>query len=203
VIQSFGSKGNRGAFPLSSQQRFRAIERVALRKLLQLRGGDRIAGLDLASGNQLEAPARRSERATLDAKSMINGASALSGAIAIATTWKSSTITSKELEMNKAETLMPPVHAGEILREDFMKPLGLTVNKLALELHVSCDARRGNCAWRRRITAETALRLARYFHTNAEFWLNLQNFYDLELSRRSGKVSEIERQVHPAPSLAS
>jgi len=50
---------------------------------------------------------------------------------------------------------------------------------------------------RRRITAETALRLARYFKTNAEFSLNLQNFYDLEVTRRSGKISEIERQVQP------
>jgi hypothetical protein len=50
---------------------------------------------------------------------------------------------------------------------------------------------------RRRIRAETALRLARYFKTNAEFWLNLQNFYDLEVTRRSGKVSEIDRQVQP------
>jgi len=56
---------------------------------------------------------------------------------------------------------------------------------------------------RRRITDETALRLARYFHTNAEFWLNLQNFYDLEVSRRSRKVAKLEHQVHPAPSLAS
>jgi len=48
---------------------------------------------------------------------------------------------------------------------------------------------------RRRITAETALRLARYFKTNAEFWLNLQNFYDLECERRARKLKEIERQV--------
>jgi len=54
-----------------------------------------------------------------------------------------------------------------------------------------------------RIAAETALRLARYFHTDAEFGLNLQNFYDLEISRWSGKVSEIESPVHPARALAS
>ena len=85
-----------------------------------------------------------------------------------------------------------------------MKPLGLTINKLALDLHVPAT-RIGEIVHgrRRRITAETALRLARYFHTNAEFWLNLQNFYDLEVSRRSGKVSEIERQVHPAPAVVS
>jgi antitoxin HigA-1 len=50
---------------------------------------------------------------------------------------------------------------------------------------------------RRRITAETALRLARYFKTNAEFWLNLRNFYDLECEKRAGKVSEIDRQSSP------
>jgi addiction module HigA family antidote len=100
--------------------------------------------------------------------------------------------------MNKPGKLIPPVHPGEILREDFMKPVGLTVNKLALELHVPATRIGEIVHERRRITAETALRLARYFNTNAEFWLNLQTFYDLEVTRRSGKVTEIERQVHPA-----
>jgi len=56
---------------------------------------------------------------------------------------------------------------------------------------------------RRRITADTALRLARYFNTNPEFWLNLQNSYDLEVSRRSGTTSAIEHEVHPASAVAS
>jgi antitoxin HigA-1 len=90
-----------------------------------------------------------------------------------------------------------------MLREDFMKPLGLTVNRLALELHAPATRIGEMVHGRRPITAEITLRLARYFHTNAEFWLNLQNDYDLEVTRRSGKVSEIELQVHPAPSLAS
>ncbi|MGA3168190.1 MAG: addiction module antidote protein, HigA family, partial [Terriglobia bacterium] len=51
--------------------------------------------------------------------------------------------------------------------------------------------------------ADTALRLARYFHTNPEFWLNLQNFFDLEIERRSGATVEIEHQVHPAAVQAS
>ncbi len=101
------------------------------------------------------------------------------------------------MKMGKTEQLMAPVHPGEILREDFMKPLGLSVNKLALELHVPATRIGEIVHERRRITAETALRLARYFKTNAEFWLNLQNFYDLEVTRRSGKVSEIDRQVQP------
>jgi antitoxin HigA-1 len=99
--------------------------------------------------------------------------------------------------MRKTGSLMPPVHPGEILREDFMKPLRLTVNRLALELHVPATRIGEIVHERRRITADTALRLARYFKTNPEFWLNLQNFYDLEVSRRSGTVSEIERRVHP------
>jgi antitoxin HigA-1 len=100
--------------------------------------------------------------------------------------------------MKRNETLMPAVHPGEVLREDFMKPLRLTVNKLALKLHVPATRIGEIVHGRRRVTAETALRLARYFHNNAEFWLNLQNFYDTEVSRRSGKISEIERQIHPA-----
>ena len=101
------------------------------------------------------------------------------------------------------KSLMPPVHPGEILREDFMKPLGLTINRLALDLHVPATRIGEIVHERRRITADTTLRLARYFKTNPEFWLNLQNFYDLEVSRRSGAVSAIEREVHPADALAS
>jgi addiction module HigA family antidote len=101
------------------------------------------------------------------------------------------------MKMPKTKKLMPPVHPGEILREDFMKPLGLSVNRLALDLHVPATRIGEIVNERRRITAETALRLARYFQTNAEFWLNLQNFYDLERERRDGKASEIDIQVQP------
>ena len=84
-----------------------------------------------------------------------------------------------------------------------MKPLGLTVNRLALDLHVPATRIGEIVHERRRITAESALRLARYFNTNAEFWLNLQNFYDLEVSKRSGKAYEIERQVRPGSTEAA
>jgi antitoxin HigA-1 len=92
--------------------------------------------------------------------------------------------------MSKSEGLQAPVHPGEVLLEDFMKPLNLTVNRIALELHVPATRIGEIVHVRRKIAPETALRLARYFRTNAEFWLNLQNFYDLEISRRPGKVSE-------------
>lgn len=104
--------------------------------------------------------------------------------------------------MKESENLLPPVHPGEVLREDFMTPLGLSINKLALELHVPATRIGEIVHERRRITADTALRLARYFQTNAEFWLNLQNFFDLEIERRSGAATEIERRVRPATSAA-
>ncbi|HEV1995223.1 MAG TPA: HigA family addiction module antitoxin [Candidatus Acidoferrum sp.] len=105
--------------------------------------------------------------------------------------------------MSKPQSLMHPVHPGEILRKDFMKPLRLTVNKLALDLRVPATRIGEIVHERRRITADTALRLARYFNNNPEFWLNLQNFYDLEVSRRAGAASEIERHVHPAAAPVS
>jgi antitoxin HigA-1 len=103
----------------------------------------------------------------------------------------------------KAERLMPPVHPGEILREDFMKPLGLTINKLALDLHVPATRIGEIVHGRRRMSADTALRLARYFSTNPEFWLNLQTFYDLEISRRSRRAFEIELYVHALTAVVS
>ncbi len=105
--------------------------------------------------------------------------------------------------MGRSETLMAPVHPGEVLREDFMKPLGLSINKLALDLHVPATRMGEIVHERRRITADTALRLARYFNTNPEFWLNLQTFFDLEIERRSGAAVEIERQVHPVAAQGS
>ncbi len=105
--------------------------------------------------------------------------------------------------MSKSPNLIPPVHPGEVLREDFMKPLGLTINRLALDLRVPATRIGEIVHERRRITADTALRLARYFKTNPEFWLNLQNFFDLELERRSGATADIDRDVHPAAAVAS
>ena len=73
--------------------------------------------------------------------------------------------------MAKTPKLLPPVHPGEILLEDFMKPLRLTVNKLAIDLHVPATRIGEIVHQRRRITADTALRLARYFKTNSANFL--------------------------------
>ena len=93
--------------------------------------------------------------------------------------------------MRKTEKKLPPIHPGEILREDFMQPLGLSMNKLALDLHVPVTRIAEIVHERRSITPDTALRLGRYFNTTARFWLNAQSAYDLEVAQ-----DELQRAVH-------
>ena len=84
--------------------------------------------------------------------------------------------------MRKTNKLLPTVHPGEVLREDFMAPLKLSMNRLAVDLHVPVTRIAEIVHERRGITPDTALRLARYFNTNARFWLNLQAAYNLEVA---------------------
>ncbi|OMG75412.1 addiction module antidote protein, HigA family [Burkholderia ubonensis] len=89
---------------------------------------------------------------------------------------------------------MRPIHPGEILREEFLTPLGMSVNALALALNVPATRLHEIVKERRGVTADTAYRLARYFDTSPEFWLNLQATYDLKtLPTRN----EIDRKVEP------
>ena len=87
-----------------------------------------------------------------------------------------------------------PVHPGEMLREEFMKPMGLSINGLALELHVPVTRISEIVNQRRGITADTALRLARYFGTSADFWMNIQKDYELIVAKKKS-IKVIERQV--------
>ena len=87
-----------------------------------------------------------------------------------------------------------PVHPGEMLREEFMNPLGISISGLALELHVPVNRISDLVNERRGITADTALRLSRHFGTSADFWMNLQKDYDLILTRQKS-LKIIEKQV--------
>jgi addiction module HigA family antidote len=89
-----------------------------------------------------------------------------------------------------------PVHPGEILREDFVEPLHLSINRLALELRVPVTRIAEIVHERRAITPDTALRLSRYFSTTPEFWLNLQVRYDLDRAEDEN-LHKIEREVRP------
>jgi len=88
----------------------------------------------------------------------------------------------------------PPVHPGEMLREELMKALGISINGLALELDVPVTRISQIVNWRRGITADTALRLARHFGTSADFRVNIQKDYELVLTRRKS-LKTSERQV--------
>jgi antitoxin HigA-1 len=87
-------------------------------------------------------------------------------------------------------------HPGEILREEFLAPLGLSVNALALDLHVPANRIGAIVKGERAVTVDTAIRLGRYFNTSAEFWINLQTMHDLTKARRESG-GKIERQVRP------
>ncbi len=96
--------------------------------------------------------------------------------------------------MNHLINRMPPVHPGEILREDFLMPLNMSADVLALALHVPATRIDEIVKERRSITADTAERLARYFGGDAASWLTLQAMYDLKTLPTS---DEIIQQVEP------
>jgi addiction module HigA family antidote len=91
---------------------------------------------------------------------------------------------------------MRPVHPGEVLREDFLCPAGLSVNALAKALHVPTPRINDVVLERRGVTADTALRLARYFGGDAQSWLNLQAMYDLRVAEIAN-LKKIQREVSP------
>ena len=94
--------------------------------------------------------------------------------------------------MNK----MRPVHPGEVLREEFLVPLGLSAHALAQALRVPAPRVNDIVRERRSVTPDTALRLARHFGTTAQFWLNLQASYDLKIAMRESGA-KIRKEVEP------
>jgi addiction module HigA family antidote len=91
---------------------------------------------------------------------------------------------------------MRPVHPGEILREDYLAELGMSANALAKSLHVPAPRVNDIVRERRGVSADTALRLARYFDTTPVFWLNLQTAYDLRLAEEAAGDA-INREISP------
>lgn len=95
-----------------------------------------------------------------------------------------------------AKLSTPPVHPGEILLEDYMKPEGISINQLARDLRVPVTRISEIVNERRGITGDTALRLGRYFSNSAEFWMNLQRNYDLRIARVQSE-HQVELDVRP------
>jgi antitoxin HigA-1 len=93
---------------------------------------------------------------------------------------------------------MPPVHPGEMLREEFLTPLEMSANALAIAIGVPATRIGEIVNERRGISGDTALRLGEYFRTGAEFWMNLQGRYELELARDAQEMSSTAN-IEPAP----
>ena len=91
---------------------------------------------------------------------------------------------------------MRPIHPGEILREEFLVALGKSANALAMDLHVPAPRINDIVRERRAVTPDTALRLARYFDTTPQFWMNLQISYDLKQAEAE-VGARVEREVQP------
>ena len=91
---------------------------------------------------------------------------------------------------------MRPIHPGEILREEYLQPLNMTPNALAKALHLHAARINEIVRENRGVTSDTALRLARYFGTTPEFWLNLQMAYDLR-STQKDVLKTIEKEIQP------
>ena len=98
--------------------------------------------------------------------------------------------------VKKESDRLPNIHPGEVLQEEFLKPFGISAYQLARDTHVPQTRISEIIHGRRRITADTAIRLSKYFGTSAEFWIGLQTDFDLEESRR-----EIESEIDLIPTF--
>lgn len=95
-----------------------------------------------------------------------------------------------------------PVHPGEVILEEFLKPAGISQNRLAKAMNITATRLNEIIRGRRGITGDTALRLARATNTTPEFWLNLQALYELETAR-DALGERVEKEVVPVASLAA
>ena len=90
---------------------------------------------------------------------------------------------------------MRPIHPGEIIKEEYLEPLNMSVNALAIALRVPAPRINDVVRQKRGVSIDTALRLARYFNTTAQFWMNLQTSYDLKIARQN--IIKIEDEIIP------
>src|SRR5437016_6013047 len=124
---------------------------------------------------------------------MNGGASAFTGAQLVPKMSRSST-TTEEHGMNPSP-IMTPIHPGEVLMKEYLEPLGVTQHRLAVAIGVPPRRINEIVHGKRGITADTALRLARFFGTSERFWLNLQSRYEIEIER--DKLANALEQIQP------
>jgi len=181
MIRSFRDPETERLFQRKGSRRLSStLARVALRKLLMIDAAESLIDLRVSPGNRLEKLTGTGPDNTASG-STISGVSVPSGGSPMPTTSRSLTITKSR--RRPARRRLAPIHPGEVLLEEFLKPHGITQYRLAKELSVPPRRINEIAHGKRSISADTALRLARYFGTSEQFWLNLQARYDLEMER--------------------
>lgn len=96
---------------------------------------------------------------------------------------------------------MRPIHPGEIIKEEYLEPLNMSVNALALALRIPAPRINDVVRQKRGVSIDTALRLARYFNTTAQFWMNMQTSYNLKIARHN--ITKIEAEIIPLQTAAA
>jgi len=162
-----------------NSRKFRAIERPARTRLARLHGATNLADLAAIPGNRLES---------------LKGDRAGQHSIRINDQWRICFTFREEMRiMSRSRTTterpeqrkrLAPIHPGEILSED-LQDAGISLNQLARSLRVPMNRVSAIVNGKRSITADTAMRLARYFGTSSEYWMNLQTAYDLAVAERT------------------
>jgi addiction module HigA family antidote len=193
VIRSFRSKETERLWLREPTRSYAGFETIAKRKLDQLNAATSLFDLAAIPGNHFK-PLAGDRLGQYGIRINNSGASVSSGETGTPT--RSKLLTTIGEEMARKPTKLAPIHPGETLLEDFMKPLRLSANRLAIELHVPVTRINDIAHGRRSITADTALRLARYFGMSAEFWVGLQSNYDLEVAK-DASAALVESQVKP------
>jgi addiction module HigA family antidote len=189
MIRSFGDEATEALFNDHRVRQFEGIARKAKRKLEALNAASRLEDLT-------EPPSNRLEKLSGDLKEFIrsastgNGESFSNGSMASRATFGSWTIIKGRMMMKNE---FAPVTPGEMLKEEFLAEYDLSQNQLARAIGISPNRITEIINNRRRITADTALRLGLYFGNSPEFWINLQSHYDLKLARRNLKPNDAKR----------
>lgn len=195
MIRSFGDKDTERLALGSRVARFAAFERVALRKLRQLQVADALSDLRVPPGNRLEALAGDREG---------QYSIRINEQFRICFRWtevpsmlRSSTIT----EVSDPAAALAPVTPGELLKEEFLVPMGISQYRLAKETGIPAQRIGQIILGRRSITADTDLRLCRFFGLSDGYWLRAQVAYDIEVARR--KLEPELKKIVPLSKFAA
>jgi addiction module HigA family antidote len=194
MIKSFACRDTEKLFNDERVGRFQSFERQARKRLMVLHAAPSLEALMLNPGNRFHA---------LKGDRKGQYAISINKQWRVCFEWREGNVYNVEITdyhwgmfMGK-KNLLDPITPGEILREDFMEPLGISINQLSRDLAVPPNRISEIVNGKRAITADTALRLQRYFGVEAQFWLNLQSEYDLRIMRR--KIwDDIQQRIIPA-----